>query len=416
MSSIPRLLAGLSLLLAVVLPQVAASKVGETLEQSMARYGEEQPLERTDTALFKKSRLHAFSSDGLRVVVEILGGKVVATTFSCEKSHAAKRAPSMQRELIEKLVKVNGDGVGWRRIAGSTTVSHWARRDGKMSAVYDPLDYHLVLYSTEVDDSVVEDSIAKPVPTPVPVTRLTEDPSSPPAPISLPDTLTIGGDAYKNPVYRSHNEFLLNITHETGAASVLIANLSSSLQAKLGFDRQAAASAQAAFAELQAQAAKQHAENQVRKTESREALTNAAQTTSEQAPPQGLDLSHSSLRGGPALEPDAIAANLFDLKGQIVRVSFRTSDHRAVTQTTGGFYELNVLPNGCNAVVRVPVEIGRKWFGPKNTKYYPRRFIVRVDVGKLENTYGSVRDGAILVAIGTKVRHGIGSEGSRVEW
>ena len=283
-----------------------------------------------------------------------------------------------------------------------------------MSAVYDPLDYHLVLYSTELDDSVVEAPAPKPMP--APSARVTEEPSSAPPPISLPDTLTIGGDVYKNPVYRSHNEYLLNITHETGAASVLIANLSPSLQAKLGFDRQAAASAQAAFAELQAQAAKQHGENQVRKAEMREEPAKAAQPTAKHAKPQGLNLSHRSLNGSTPLWTDEVAANLFDLKGQIIRVRFIPTARAQARQKADGFYELNVLPDGSDIIVRIPVDIGRKWFGVRTYRNIPDKLIVRVDVGELENIYGTVREGAILTAIGTKVQRGMGSQGPRIEW
>lgn len=251
---------------------------------------------------------------------------------------------------------------------------------------------------------------------PEPAARVTEEPSSTPAPVSLPDTLTVGGETYENPVYRSHNEFSLNIAHETGVASVLIANLSPSLQAKLGFDREAAASAQAAFAELQNQATKQHIENQVRDAQRREELAEAAQPTAKQAKPQGLDLSHRSLNGGSAIWTDEVAANLFDLNGKIISVRFIPTARHGARQRADGFYEINVLPDGSDIIVRIPVEIGRKWFSVNSYRNMPKRLIVRVDVGELENVYGTVREGAVLTALGTKVRRGFGTEEARIEW
>lgn len=250
--------------------QMAAGKVGETLEQCVALYGEEQRLERTDTALFKRSKLHAFSSDGMRIVVEILGGKVVATTFCREKSPLATKPPAMARELIEEILSKNNASVGWQRVAASSMVSQWVRRDGEMTAVYDPLDHHLVLSATKVDDSVVED--AAPKPAKGPDTRVVEPPVSAAPAVSLPESLIIGGQVYEKPVYRSHNEWLLNIAHETGAASVPIASLSPELQKALGYDEKRAATASA-----------QHAE-QTRKAEAeRRADTARAQEARKQA-------------------------------------------------------------------------------------------------------------------------------------
>jgi hypothetical protein len=413
-----------SMLLAIILPQSAAGKVGETLDQCIARYGLEQSLERTDNALFKGSKLHAFSSNGFRVVVEILDGKSVAATLGREKSLLAKTRPPMSKGLIDKLLKANGDGVGWKRVATSPTVMQWMRDDGAVAATYEP-DHHLAFYATNVDQSIIETTASTIAPEPAVDARNTAAIAPGASFVTLPETLTIGGQTYEKPVYQSHNAYLLTFNHATGIATARIANLSAAIQQQLGFDRAAAEVAEKAY--LEQQVAAKLAESQAREAETPDQVADIAPNQTKNSAPESasaqasqgrLDLSHRSLNGGAALTPDAIAANLFDLKGQIVRVAFKTPDstHRAVRQTPDGFYELNVLPLGCNAVVRIPVDVGRKWFAPRNNKYYPQRLVVRVDVGEIENEYGTVRDGAILVAIGTKIRSGMGSEGSWVEW
>jgi len=411
------------LLFALCLPHAGIGKVGESLEECIARYGEEQPLDRSDTALFKTSKLHAFSSNGFRVVVEILGGKAVATTFCRETSLLAKNRPQMPKTMIDKLLNDNSDGEGWKRAVTPLTIMQWVRGDKAVAATYAP-DHHLTFYSTKVDESTPEETTstiaAESTVEPNNATMATAEASI----VTLPDTLTLGTQTYKNPTYRGHNAYLLTFTHETGVATARISNLAPAIQEQLGFDRAAAEAAESSYFEQQQEALKL-AEAQARATEAKKQAVSTAQTANEvsaslPAPAQtgqgSLDLSHRSLNGGPALRPDAIAANLFDLKGQIVRVVFITSDHRAVRQTTDGFYELNVLPDESNAVVRIPVDIGRKWFAPRNNKRYPRTFIVRVDAGELENVYGTVREGAILVAIGTRVQRGTGNQAPWVEW
>jgi S1-C subfamily serine protease len=72
--------------------------------------------------------------------------------------------------------------------------------------------------------------------------------------IPLPDRLTVGGQSYENPVYRYHNEWLLFIMHNTGAASLPIASLPRALQDRLGYDEAAATSASARDAEQKREA------------------------------------------------------------------------------------------------------------------------------------------------------------------
>lgn len=64
--------------------------------------------------------------------------------------------------------------------------------------------------------------------------------------IEVPDTLAINGQTYKGVTYRSHDASRLNVMHETGLASVRIAELPADLQVKLGYDEDAASAAESA--------------------------------------------------------------------------------------------------------------------------------------------------------------------------
>jgi S1-C subfamily serine protease len=176
----------------------------------------------------------------------------------------------MPRELVTELLNQNSDGSSWQRVAAPNMVSKWDRRDGKFSAFYDPLDHYLVLSAAKVDESAFED--ATPKPAMVPSSRLVEPPSAGARAISLPDKLSVGGQTYKNAVYRSHNEWLLNIAHDTGAASLPIASLSSDLQKVLGYDEKRAATASAQHAE---QAKKAEAEQRAEAAGAQEAKEQA---------------------------------------------------------------------------------------------------------------------------------------------
>ena len=72
--------------------------------------------------------------------------------------------------------------------------------------------------------------------------------------VEVPETLVVDGQTYKGVVYQSHDASRLKIMHESGVASLPIANLPADLHAKLGYRPEAAAAAETAFQEKQAKA------------------------------------------------------------------------------------------------------------------------------------------------------------------
>jgi hypothetical protein len=53
---------------------------------------------------------------------------------------------------------------------------------------------------------------------------------------ALPNPLVVDGETFVNPVYNSHDASRLNITHETGIASLSIVRLPDALRDKLGYN------------------------------------------------------------------------------------------------------------------------------------------------------------------------------------
>ena len=106
--------------------------------------------------------------------------------------------------------------------------------------------------------------------------------------VQFPDRLTVGGQSYENPVYRSHNEWLLFIMHNTGAASLPIASLPRSLQDTLGYDAAAAASARARDTEQKHKAVAQQNSEAARAQEAKnEAQQRAARAQEDRNKAQG---------------------------------------------------------------------------------------------------------------------------------
>ncbi len=62
----------------------------------------------------------------------------------------------------------------------------------------------------------------------------------------LPDALSVNGVTYEKPVYGSHNEFALQISHDAGVASLRIAELPADVQKGLNYNPEAGAKAEEA--------------------------------------------------------------------------------------------------------------------------------------------------------------------------
>lgn len=118
---------------------------------------------------------------------------------------------------------------------------------------------------------------------------------------------------------------------------------------------------------------------------------------------------HPSVSGA-ALEPAEIAANMFELEGQVVKIKFNPGPAK---QTSREYYEVQVPGD---TVVLIPAEIGRKWFAPKSSRNLPDKLFVKVEIGELQNQYGKTESSAILKAIGVRSRRGMSNDDVSYEW
>jgi hypothetical protein len=122
---------------------------------------------------------------------------------------------------------------------------------------------------------------------------------------------------------------------------------------------------------------------------------------------------HRSINGA-ALMPEDVYSNMHDLRGQIVKIRF--TPRGQVKQVSPEYYEVRVLPRESDAVVLVPVEIGRKWFAPNTTRNKPNNLLVMIDIGEIENEYGAKKQGLIMIAVGTRTRRGTSYDDVTYEW
>ena len=118
---------------------------------------------------------------------------------------------------------------------------------------------------------------------------------------------------------------------------------------------------------------------------------------------------HPSI-AGKALSTDEVASNMFELEGQIVKIDFIAGTAK---QTSREYYEVQVRGD---TLVLIPAEIGKEWFGPKSKKTLPKKLFVKVEIGNLQNQFGTANNSAILKAVGTKSRRGLRHSDLTFEW
>ena len=143
--------------LATLAPLHADARLGETLEQCIARYGPEQRLERSEFKLYRKSKIVAFSRGGMRIVAEIVDGKTAAIVFAREDrtkvsltggNDEANTQPLAESE-IAKLLSASSNSKHWKRLRTPSTQMAWATADGTLMASYSTQTGRLLITNSE---------------------------------------------------------------------------------------------------------------------------------------------------------------------------------------------------------------------------------------------------------------------------
>jgi hypothetical protein len=118
--------------LAILLPAAGWARIGETLEQCVARYGPpESPPE--ESAVHPKAIDCAFSKSGLDISVVFYQGKAADIMF--RKLDGSAFNPSE----VEELLKANGGSSSWNQHeAKRPDQSEWKTTDGARRATLNP--------------------------------------------------------------------------------------------------------------------------------------------------------------------------------------------------------------------------------------------------------------------------------------
>jgi hypothetical protein len=115
---------------------------------------------------------------------------------------------------------------------------------------------------------------------------------------------------------------------------------------------------------------------------------------------------HPSLMGK-ALSAAEIYANMFDLKKQVIRINFPSSNAKQISKE---YFSLNYGSGNQVAVVLLPAEIGKKYFAPRSSGSLPKYLYVEVQIGELTNEFGATEQGPILLGVGTKIHREMGGD------
>lgn len=111
------------------LPSVSTARIGETLQQCIARYGQPDSGPE-ESVVHPKATDCAFIKNGLDVSVVFYQGKAVDIMF--RKVDGSSFNPSE----IDELLKANGGGSMWKeRDAGKPDQSEWETPDGENRAM-----------------------------------------------------------------------------------------------------------------------------------------------------------------------------------------------------------------------------------------------------------------------------------------
>ena len=136
--------------LSVLFATWCEARIGDTLEECEARYGE--PIEVKEVNERYRGALsgrHLFEFDGLNISAQFdKDGRCVYVTYSNRVEEPRAGLRKLSREQCERLLKLNGAGQQWtpregksdvrdgEHVKQTTIVEAWERKDGQVLAWY----------------------------------------------------------------------------------------------------------------------------------------------------------------------------------------------------------------------------------------------------------------------------------------
>ena len=124
----------------MMLSNKASARIGETLDQCKARYGEPVTVD-GDTYTFMKN--------GLLVIVEFYENKVDLIGFRKAEENALSIAADMSDNEIQTILSANGNGNNWRKREVISINKEWEAEDVTMFAQYITMQNILMIFTKE---------------------------------------------------------------------------------------------------------------------------------------------------------------------------------------------------------------------------------------------------------------------------
>jgi hypothetical protein len=138
-----------ALFILVVATNNCQARIGDTLEESITRYG--KPINAAgDTAMFEKPPYY--------VTVHLSDGKTDAITYV--KTHKGAGSESeMSPDEIDRLLGLNSDQQ-WKQAGPKEGTKQWGLQDGSLSAVYTK-DKFLVITTADYEQRLAKEAAEK---------------------------------------------------------------------------------------------------------------------------------------------------------------------------------------------------------------------------------------------------------------
>ena len=124
-------------IMACVLP--AEARIGETLEQCKARYGEAE----TQDAPPPAEQCYLFHKNGIMVVVALVGGRAAQIVYAAVSPRG--ESGELSGTQVTGLLAANSNGGSWTRSDDVGPTVYWMRSDRQVVAVYEPIRGYLTL-------------------------------------------------------------------------------------------------------------------------------------------------------------------------------------------------------------------------------------------------------------------------------
>jgi hypothetical protein len=116
----------------------AHARIGETLEQCIARYG--APVKDSTT-----EKQAGFVKAGFIVIVQLFDTKADTPAICKVERNALGKSAEMSDNEISQLLEANSGSKGWKQVRDTILQKYWITDDAQLVASYDTLNHSLTI-------------------------------------------------------------------------------------------------------------------------------------------------------------------------------------------------------------------------------------------------------------------------------